>query len=254
MKRIGGPRANPPMPHFGDVPVACVMAEKSSGVMRHEAERLVKQIGAAGVYPGQRDKRPVGKGRHVCQPLRQRCPARVGIDDQHLRRARAHRLPQVPKRKIVTLGFSENMAGVGRPAVREALQHPHRMGFITISHREHTSVEELRAGSVLSRVDEAAQMLFRSEPGPLNHLKEARRMFECGMIRPCIAQITGRPDPDRHRPVDAALAVVEGLRPSATSKAKDVTSVALHELFSGREALFWNATFCAQQWVGPCKD
>lgn len=73
--------------------------------------------------------------------------------------------------------------GVGRPAVREALQHMHTMGLITISHGERSRVNELSAGSVLSRVDDVARMLLSSEPGQLEHLKQARRMFERGLVR-----------------------------------------------------------------------
>lgn len=73
--------------------------------------------------------------------------------------------------------------GVGRPAVREALQHMHTMGLITISHGERSRVNELSADSVLSRVDDVARMLLSSEPEQLEHLKMARRMFECGLIR-----------------------------------------------------------------------
>lgn len=76
--------------------------------------------------------------------------------------------------------------GVGRPAVREALQHLHTMGLITISHGERSRVNELSAGSVLSRVDDVARMLLSSEPAQLEHLKEARRMFECGMVRTAV--------------------------------------------------------------------
>ncbi|MEO1909859.1 MAG: transcriptional regulator NanR [Paracoccus sp. (in: a-proteobacteria)] len=73
--------------------------------------------------------------------------------------------------------------GVGRPAVREALQHMHTMGLITISHGERSRVNELSADSVLSRVDDVARMLLSSEPEQLEHLKMARRMFECGLVR-----------------------------------------------------------------------
>ncbi|MFC3630834.1 transcriptional regulator NanR [Paracoccus angustae] len=73
--------------------------------------------------------------------------------------------------------------GVGRPAVREALQHMHTMGLITISHGERSRVNELSAGSVLARVDDVARMLLSSEPEQLEHLKQARRMFECGLVR-----------------------------------------------------------------------
>ncbi|MDP5307112.1 transcriptional regulator NanR [Paracoccus spongiarum] len=73
--------------------------------------------------------------------------------------------------------------GVGRPAVREALQHMHTMGLITISHGERSRVNELSADSVLTRVDDVARMLLSSEPEQLEHLKMARRMFECGLVR-----------------------------------------------------------------------
>ena len=42
---------------------------------------------------------------------------------------------------------------------------------------------ELSADSVLSRVDDVARMLLSSEPEQLEHLKMARRMFECGLVR-----------------------------------------------------------------------
>lgn len=73
--------------------------------------------------------------------------------------------------------------GVGRPAVREALQHMHTMGLITISHGERSRVNELSADSVLNRVDDVARMLLSAEPEQLEHLKQARRMFECGLVR-----------------------------------------------------------------------
>lgn len=80
--------------------------------------------------------------------------------------------------------------GVGRPAVREALQHMHTMGLITISHGERSRVNELSADSVLSRVDDVARMLLSSEPDQLDHLKQARRMFECGLVRVAAEQAT----------------------------------------------------------------
>lgn len=80
--------------------------------------------------------------------------------------------------------------GVGRPAVREALQHMHTMGLITISHGERSRVNELSADSVLSRVDDVARMLLSSEPDQLDHLKQARLMFECGLVRMAAQQAT----------------------------------------------------------------
>lgn len=73
--------------------------------------------------------------------------------------------------------------GVGRPAVREALQQMHLMGLITIAHGERSRVKPLNASAVLGQVDAVAQLLLSAEPGALAHLKEARRMFEAGMVR-----------------------------------------------------------------------
>ncbi len=80
--------------------------------------------------------------------------------------------------------------GVGRPAVREALQHMHTMGLITISHGERSRVNELSVGSVLDRVDEVARMLLSADSGQLEHLKEARRMFESGLVRAAAEKAT----------------------------------------------------------------
>lgn len=88
--------------------------------------------------------------------------------------------------------------GVGRPAVREALQHMHTMGLITISHGERSRVNELSADSVLSRVDDVARMLLSSEPAQLEHLKQARRMFETGMVRVAAELATAHDVKDLH--------------------------------------------------------
>jgi DNA-binding FadR family transcriptional regulator len=73
--------------------------------------------------------------------------------------------------------------GVGRPAVREAMQTLHTMGLITISHGERTRVSELSADVVLRQIDTVARLLLSTSPENLEHLKEARRFFELGMVR-----------------------------------------------------------------------
>ena len=73
--------------------------------------------------------------------------------------------------------------GVGRPAVREALQSLHTMGLITISHGERSRVNALSADAVLRQGDAIARMLLSTGPQNLEHLKEARRLFEIGMVR-----------------------------------------------------------------------
>lgn len=73
--------------------------------------------------------------------------------------------------------------GVGRPAVREALQALHQQGLISISHGERTRVQPIDAGTVLARSDEVARMLLDLVPANRQHLKEARTMFELGLVR-----------------------------------------------------------------------
>lgn len=73
--------------------------------------------------------------------------------------------------------------GVGRPAVREALQALHNSGLITIAHGERSRVNEITPVTVLNRSDDIARLLLNSVPSNLEHLKQARRMFELGMVR-----------------------------------------------------------------------
>ncbi|NIY71236.1 transcriptional regulator NanR [Marivivens donghaensis] len=73
--------------------------------------------------------------------------------------------------------------GVGRPAVREALQSLHNSGLISINHGERSRVNAIDAGTVLSQSDEVARMVLSAAPANLEHLKHARQMFELGMVR-----------------------------------------------------------------------
>jgi GntR family transcriptional regulator, sialic acid-inducible nan operon repressor len=72
--------------------------------------------------------------------------------------------------------------GVGRPAVREALQSLHTMGLITISHGERSRVNALTPDAVLRQGDVVARMLLSSAPENLEDLKQARWLFEFGMV------------------------------------------------------------------------
>ena len=73
--------------------------------------------------------------------------------------------------------------GVGRPAVREALQSLRTMGLITISHGERSRVNELSADAVLRQGDAIARVLLSTGPQNLEHPKEARWLFQIGMVR-----------------------------------------------------------------------
>ena len=80
--------------------------------------------------------------------------------------------------------------GVGRPAVREALQSLERMGLITIVHGEGAQVLPLSADKVIAQISEAAMHLLSGSKDLLEDLKEARLQFEVGMARLAAQQAT----------------------------------------------------------------
>ncbi|HEX4853698.1 transcriptional regulator NanR [Arenimonas sp.] len=73
--------------------------------------------------------------------------------------------------------------GVGRPAVREALQTLERMGLVSIVHGEGARVLPLSAEKVIAQISDSAMHLFSGSSDLLEHLKEARLQFEIGMAR-----------------------------------------------------------------------
>lgn len=73
--------------------------------------------------------------------------------------------------------------GVGRPAIREAMQALSGMGLLAISHGERAKVLQLSAKSILRQVDGPAKIMLSSSADTLEHLKSARIFFERGMVR-----------------------------------------------------------------------
>ena len=73
--------------------------------------------------------------------------------------------------------------GVGRPAIREALQTLHTRGLITIVHGERSRVNHLSPGLAAEQMNEIVGLLLSREPAHLDHLKQARRLFEAGIVR-----------------------------------------------------------------------
>jgi DNA-binding FadR family transcriptional regulator len=73
--------------------------------------------------------------------------------------------------------------GVGRPAIREAMQALANQGLITIKHGERARVRPLSAKAAVGQLDLVAQLMLSASPGMLENLKEARRFFERGMVR-----------------------------------------------------------------------
>lgn len=73
--------------------------------------------------------------------------------------------------------------GVGRPAVREALQTLERSGIVEIAHGERARVVVPTAARLIGQVAGGAMHLLRSQPDSLEHLKDARLFLETGMAR-----------------------------------------------------------------------
>jgi len=73
--------------------------------------------------------------------------------------------------------------GVGRPAVREALQSLERSGIVEIAHGERARVLLPTAGSLIEQIADGARHLLRMQPDTLEHLKDARVFLETGMAR-----------------------------------------------------------------------
>ncbi|MFC5067116.1 transcriptional regulator NanR [Flaviflagellibacter deserti] len=80
--------------------------------------------------------------------------------------------------------------GVGRPAIREAMQALANNGLLAISHGERARVRQLSARSLFEQVDLTANMLLSASPASLEHLKQARRFFERAMVREAAANAT----------------------------------------------------------------
>jgi len=73
--------------------------------------------------------------------------------------------------------------GVGRPAIREAMQTLESMGMLDIRHGERARIKSVSAASMMEQIDLTARHLLSTSPQSLNHLKEARLLFELDMVR-----------------------------------------------------------------------
>jgi DNA-binding FadR family transcriptional regulator len=73
--------------------------------------------------------------------------------------------------------------GVGRVAVREALQELARSGIVEISHGERARVVVPTAHLLIDQIAGGARHLLRMQPETLDHLKEARLFLETGMVK-----------------------------------------------------------------------
>jgi DNA-binding FadR family transcriptional regulator len=103
--------------------------------------------------------------------------------------------------------------GVGRPAIREAMQALANMGLVSISHGERARVQELTAQSIIRQVDQSAHIMLSRSSDSLEHLKAARLFFERGMVREAAVKAT----PDDVTKLRAIIAEQRGLLGQAES-------------------------------------
>ena len=72
---------------------------------------------------------------------------------------------------------------VGRPAVREAMQSLGTAGLIEISHGERARVAVPDTRIMIDRMGQTVLHLLQTSPTTLEHLKQARIMFELSMVK-----------------------------------------------------------------------
>jgi len=80
--------------------------------------------------------------------------------------------------------------GVGRPAVREALQNMARMGLLRLVQGERARVAAPTFANLLSTMSITTSGILRTSDKGLAELKEARLLFEITMVRLAVAQAT----------------------------------------------------------------
>lgn len=80
--------------------------------------------------------------------------------------------------------------GVGRPAIREAMQALAGKGLVEISHGERAKVLQVTAESIFRQVDLPAKLMLSGSSDSLEHLKSARIFFERGMVREAAGRAT----------------------------------------------------------------
>lgn len=73
--------------------------------------------------------------------------------------------------------------GVGRPAIREAMQALQGLGLIEIRHGGRARVAEPSVGRMVDQVSETMKHILVHSPASLENLKEARALFEREMAR-----------------------------------------------------------------------
>ena len=139
-------------------------------------------------YASEADARQPGSGLEPAPIARRKLSHEVL--ERLLARVRSGEFPPgslLPSERNLMQAF-----GVGRPAVREALQALERMGLVTIVHGEGARVRTLSAQSVIEQISGSAMHLLSGSSDLREHLKEARLQFEVAMARAAASRATPR--------------------------------------------------------------
>jgi DNA-binding FadR family transcriptional regulator len=73
--------------------------------------------------------------------------------------------------------------GVTRPVIREALQSLERLGVVRIAQGERAEVVQVTPDMIVEKFTESVRILIATDSEALEHFKEARLLFECGIAR-----------------------------------------------------------------------
>ncbi|MCP8894817.1 transcriptional regulator NanR [Shinella daejeonensis] len=92
--------------------------------------------------------------------------------------------------------------GVGRPAIREAMQALAGKGLVEISQGERARVLRITAETIIRQVDLPAKLMLSGSSDSLEHLKSARIFFERGMVREAAAKATPEQIAELHALLD----------------------------------------------------
>lgn len=80
--------------------------------------------------------------------------------------------------------------GVGRPAVREAMQALQNAGLIAVQQGQRPKVTTPTPGGIISQIDMAARHLLNTSSRSLEHFKDARHLIEVGIVRQAARKAT----------------------------------------------------------------
>jgi DNA-binding FadR family transcriptional regulator len=138
--------------------------------------------------------------------------------------------------------------GVGRPAIREALQAMERSGIVEISHGERARVVIPTARDLIAQIASGARHLLQVQPDTLEHLKQARIFLEAGTARMAAERATAedvallRQRVEEHR---AAMPPQEGFLTCDMAFHREIARISGNPIFPAIvEAIFqWGSAY-----------